>query len=372
MPYGFIELPENLESILNQDIQDVEATEKLGDKLKNGFNKAKTSVKNAIQNPTQTIKNLATSITPANITKIGSTLSNTITDVTTKYSGIALSQLLIDGKITCKSAADYLFLGLAPALNQAGIALGYGGIEQLKNAMLNGSLNVGQFVSGLSKICKGIYEEAKINNLLKENDNFEDRCIYFDMTTSDSSNMQSETPDRRVEEGNDLSEICHNMPIIYDIQCELQDNKRYSKAEFRRIFRELRDKKTMVTLYLGDEHFNNVILQNFSPSGQGSQKGGYEYNLQFKEITPGSIEEIEIVAFANAPTRKADEVSPSVKAISSNNNIKSGTTRPNTQKGKNANVKQSAPKNGASELFKIGNKIYQANYKEKMTYIIKD
>ena len=141
-----------------------------------------------------------------------------------------------------------------------------------------------------------------------------------------------------------------------DASSKVEKTKRYSKDEFRGILRDLRDKRTPITLYLGDEHFNSLILQSFSPSGQGSQKGGYEYSLQFKEITLGSIEEIEIVAFENAPTRKADSVSPSVSAIGktkSSSNVKT----PNTQNGKNNNVIQNKAKNGKSDLKKASTSI---------------
>jgi hypothetical protein len=350
MTYGFIELPEDIKGILNQEKKDSSSTQKQKANFKDAFAKAGTAIKNSITNPTQTLSNLSTFMNDKNIKAVTSTISNTVNAVTTKFSGIAMAQLLIDGKITSKSAIEYLFLGFAPALNQAGIALGYGGLTQLKNAMLNGSLNVGQFIGGFSKIVKGIYQEAKINNIVKEFNS--DRRIYFDMTMSDSSNMQSETPDRRVEDGNDLSEFCHNMPITYDVQCELQDGKRYSKAEFRGILRDLRDKRTPITLYLGDEHFNNLILQGFNPSGQGSQKGGYEYTLQFKEITKGSVEEIEIVAFANAPTRKADDVSTGAKAIGATKGGGSGVVTPSGQNGKTNNTKQKQAQNGKSELKK--------------------
>ena len=341
MTYGFIEIPEDIKDILNQDKIDSASTQKQTANFKDAFSKASSAIKNSITNPTQTLNNLGTFLNDKNVKAVGSTISNTVNAVTTKFSGIAMAQLLLDGKITAKSAADYLFLGFAPALNQAGIALGYGGLTQLKNAMMSGTINVGQFISGFSKILKSIYEEARINNVLEKFNS--DRRIYFDMTVSDSSNMQSETPDRRVEEGNDLTEFCHNMPITYDVQCELQDGKRYSKAEFRGILKDLRDKKVPITLYLGDEHFNDLILQGFNPNGQGSQKGGFEYSLQFKEITKGSVEEIEIVAFVDAPTRQADDVTAGSKAIGTK---KSGAKTPSTQNGKTNNTKQKQANSG--------------------------
>ena len=239
--------------------------------------------------------------------------------------------------------------------------MGYSGLTQLKNAMMNGSINVGQFISGFSKVLKGIYNEALINDVIKEQNN--NQRIYFDMTMTDTSNYQSETPDRRVENGNDLSEFCHNLPPTFNVQCELQDNKRYSKEEFRGLLTALRDKKVPITLYLGDEHFNDLMIQNFSPNGQGSQKGGFEYELQFKQIQKGSVEEIEIIAFANAPVNKADDVNKGSKAVGS----KKSASTPSTSKGKNNNITQKKP-----TWSIIANKVYGGDENAYLSNLIKN
>lgn len=341
MPYGFIEIPQ--ENKTNKDEKDQKSTTKLKDKLTSAFKSASNAVKNAVTNPTETLKKLGTYMNGANLKNLGSTISNTMTTVATKYSGIALAQLLVDGKITNKVALDYLFLGLAPALRQTGIAMGYSSLNQLKNAMANGTLNVGEFIGGLSNALKSIYEIARNNNLRKDSEN--KNIIYFDMTLSDSANYQSETPDRRVENGNDLSEFIHNMPETYDVQAELQDGKRYSKEELRGLFVQLRDRKVPITLYLGDEHFDSLLLQSFSPSGQGSQKGGFEYSLQFKKLNVGSIEEIEIIAFANAPVPIGNSNNGSSSGNSNSRNKNNNANKlPNGQNGRTERAKQKEPK----------------------------
>lgn len=334
MTYGFIELPFDLDELQKAQKKDAKSTTKLNANFKDAFSKAGNAIKNSIKNPTQTLKNLGTFLNDKNVQAVGSTISNTVNIATTKYSGIAIAQLLVDGKVTSKTALDYLFLGVAPALNQVGIALGYTSLGQIKRALFDGDINVGQFISGLSNTCKSIYNIATDNNVVNEvNSN---KRIYFDMTLSDSSQYQSETPDRRVERGNDLSEFCHNLPPTFDVQAELQDGRRYSKEEFRGLLASLRDKMTPVTLYLGDEHFDNVILQNFSPNGQGSQKGGYEYGLQFKQIQVGAIEEVVITAFATAPSANiSGNVSAGTQAIAGDKTIKGGTKIPNTDKAQN-------------------------------------
>lgn len=361
MTYGFIELPPQLDKLVDEIHS--KSTQKLQVNFKDAWGKAGTFVKDSIKNPTQTLNNLGKFLNDQNVQAVGSTISNTVNTVTSKYSGIAIAQLLIDGKITCKSAADYLFLGVAPALNQVGVALGYTSLNQMARALFDGSINVGQFVSGLSNACTSIYNIAKDNNIIEEQN--KNRRIYFDMTLSDSVNYQSETPDRRVEKGNDLTEFCHNLPPTFDVQAELQDGKRYSKEEFRTLLTTLRDKRVLVTLYLGDEHFDSLILQSFNPSGQGSQKGGYEYSLQFKQIDVGQVEEIVITAFAKAPS---SNVSAGTQAIAGNKQVKSGVSVPNTGKGKTINNKQEKPnaEQMARSLIKQG--VEQGKWKVLNTY----
>lgn len=336
MPYGFIELPYDVtkeEDKQKNATKETEQKKSIKDKISDAYHKASSTVTDAIQNPTQTIKKLSNYMNGESMKKIGGTLSNTFDLATTKYSGIAICQLLVDGKVTSKTALDYLCLGVAPALNQTGIAMGYSGLTQMKNALSNGTINVGQFISGFANTLQGIYNIANVDNV-KEKSTQNNR-IYFDMTLSDSSQYQSETPDRRVEKGNDLTEFCHNLPVTYSVNCELQDGKRYSKDEFRGLFVQLRDKRVPITLYLGDEHFNQLILQEFSPNGQGSQKTGYEYTLNFKQITYGSIEEVVLQSFATAPS----------SAIGGSGSGSGSSGVKNTSNAKQAGQKQTIPKN---------------------------
>ena len=68
-----------------------------------------------------------------NINKLGSAFGI----IGSKFSGIAVVQALIDGKITSKEALDYLFMGFAPAIGIQGSLMGYSGLNQLKSAFYN-------------------------------------------------------------------------------------------------------------------------------------------------------------------------------------------------------------------------------------------
>ena len=111
MTYGFIELPENLKDILNQEKKHSASTQKQTANFKDAFGKPGQAIKNIVTNPTQTMNTLGTFLNDKNVQAVTSTISNTVNTVTTKFSGIAMAQLLVGGKITCQSALDYLFLG---------------------------------------------------------------------------------------------------------------------------------------------------------------------------------------------------------------------------------------------------------------------
>lgn len=246
-------------------------------KLDTAYQKASGTITNAIQNPKETFDNCAKYFKD----------NRGLSTITSKFSGIAITQALIDGKITNQSALDYLFLGFAPALNQAGVALGYSGLNQLKDALANGTINVGALIQSVTKIQKGI-TDLKDNIANKEvNDKY--NIIEFDLTISHNEVWQSETPDRRVQNGTTYSEVVHNLPPTFEIQAALNElNGNYSIGEFKRILEDLRNKKKLVKLVLGDEDIEDVILTSFAPT-QDCTKSGMDYNLSFKRIQIGSI-----------------------------------------------------------------------------------
>ena len=182
-------------------------------KLTSALRKADNAVKNAVKNPGQTMSNL------------GKYLQQNEDTIVNKFSGIAISQLLIDGKVTNKQALDYLFLGAFPALNQTYTALGYTGISQMKTAMLDGTINVGNFVNGFTKTLKAVTD---LKNKQKNIDSFnENNVIEIDIVYSHQEEYLSESGDRRVQEGMTWTEFIHNLPETFNLNCGLQDKKRY-------------------------------------------------------------------------------------------------------------------------------------------------
>lgn len=243
--------------------------------IENEVNAPKSSV-------TQKVKDLATYMND-NRDKI----SGLMTTIGSKFSGIAVTQALINGKVTSREALDYLFMGFAPALGVQGSLMGYSGLNQMKEALFDGSINVGAFVSGFTRTLKGATDLKDM--LTKKNVEIAPNVVEFDLTISHSESYQSETPDRRVQSGQSLNEYVHNMPETIEVQCALQEGKRYSKAEFRAILEYLRNRKETVQLVLGDEIFDSLILTNFNPN-HDCTKSGMDYTLSFKKIHRSDIQ----------------------------------------------------------------------------------
>ena len=113
--------------------------------------------------------------------------------------------------------------------------------------------------------------------------------IELDAVLNHNEQYQSESPDRRVEEGISYQEVLHNLPEIFPLECALQDGRRYSVVEFKTIIKQLRESKQVFKMVLGDELLESVVLQNFSPSVLGA-RSGLDYTLELKKIHIGSVE----------------------------------------------------------------------------------
>ena len=324
--YGALLLP--FEVTREKVLQNVKGKQNLKNKITSAFKNAPNNIKNAIQNPTQTFKTLSKYMTD-NRNKI----SGLMTTIGSKFSGVAVTQAIIDGKVSSQEALDYLFMGFAPALGVQGSLMGYSGLNQMKDAMAQGTINVGSFVSGFARTLKGItdFKDMTANKKNKKSAN----VIEFDLTTSHSETYQSETPDRRVQNGQSLNEFIHNMPETIEVQCSLQDGRRYSKAEFRAILKYLRDRKETVQLVLGDELFDSLVLTNFNPS-HDCTRSGMDYSLSFKKIYRNDITTTE-VTIQKVPIAMKDEdkiTSTTVGSLSSSSsggssNKNNGTTNLN-------------------------------------------
>lgn len=210
-----------------------------------------------------------------------------------KFSGIAVAQMLANGKVTNQDALDYLFLGFAPALDQQAIAMGYSGATQMKDAIKNGSINVGSFVSGFSKTLKGITDYTNgIKNKMEQQKN---NIIEIDIVLNHNEQYQSESPDRRVENGISYQEVLHNLPEIFSLECGFSELKgRYTLTEFKGYLTQLRDTKQPFEMVFSDgvkeiDRYTNVVLQNFSPSVMGA-RSGLDYTLEVKKVHIGSVE----------------------------------------------------------------------------------
>ena len=277
MTYAKLILPYN--PIDQQVKTSPKAKMSLKGKLTSALNSAKSAVKNAIKNPGQTMGNL------------GKYLQQSENTIINKFSGIAMGQLLANGKITNKQALDYFFLGAFPALNQTYTALGYTGISQMKSALQSGNINVGNFVSGFTKTLKSLTD---LKNKVKNIESFKEKnVVEIDVVYSHQEDYLSESGDRRVQEGITWTEFIHNLPEVFSLNCGIQDKKRYSVHQFKDILRLLRNKKVPFAIEIDEELIENVILQDFQPTREGATNA-LDYVLQLKKVRVGTVESAEI------------------------------------------------------------------------------
>lgn len=297
--YGALILPFDKDEVLKKT--QVQAPPKVKTTFKGQLKSAlglssDPTFKDMLKNPGQTFETLAEYTKDTRLK-----ISGIINDVESKFSGIALTQAIINGRITSQEALDYLFMGFAPALGVQGSLMGYSGLNQMKDALFNGTINVGSFISGFTRTLKGMTDLKDL--LTKKKTQVAGQVIEFDLTVSHSENYQSETPDRRVQSGQSLQEYVHNLPETFDVQCALQEGKRYSKAEFRAILLYLRDRKETVQLILGDEIFDSLILTAFNPS-HDCTKSGMDYTLSFKKVNRSDVQTNAEVNIVKIPVDK--------------------------------------------------------------------
>lgn len=296
--YGALILPFDIDLSREENKPDTDPKEntKREGKIKSAFKRAGESKFGKEVKSSQNVKVLTEYMKDKrNIDK----LKNAFGIVGDKFSGIAVCQAIIDGRVSSQEALDYLFMGFAPALGVEGALMGYSGLNQMRDALFNGNIDVGAFISGFRRTLKGITD---LKDMVTKSDTQKSaNVLEFDLTLSHSETYQSETPDRRVQSGQSLNEYVHNMPVTFEVQCALQEGKRYSKAEFRAILQELRLKKETVSLILGDEIFDDLVLTNFNPS-HDCGKSGMDYTLSFKTVTRSDITTDKEVTIQKIPT----------------------------------------------------------------------
>lgn len=310
--YGAISLPFT-PAVFEPVVNDEQATSLKG-KLKTAFNKTKDTVKDAFTSPPkETFEKLTTYLSDErNMEKLKN-------GALAKFSGIAVAQTLISGKVETKEALDYLFLGFAPALNVTAASLGYVGLTQMKDALANGTINVGSFVNGFSTALKGVTD---LKDQIQGKDTLtKGNLIEIDLTISHSETYQAETPDRRVESGNTMSETVHNLPLTIRMECAIEDGKRYTTSDLRAVFTELRNKKELVTVYLGDDTFEDMCLVNFEPN-KDTTRSGFDYSLEFKQVNIGIVDFQPVNMQPTLKTIKEDVSTTTVTTASGNASAK--------------------------------------------------
>lgn len=247
-----------------------------------------------------------------NATTVLKNAANIIIDskdaLTTKFAGIALTQLLTQGRISNETAWGYLTQGFPQALNQTAIAMGFQSVEQLKTALkAKNGVNVQQFIKAFENAGTAISNFFYGQETRANAEGFD--VIEVDATLRDARNYAAETPDRRVQSGQTYQEYMHNLPDMFNLDCVLQDGRNYGSDEFEEMLLNIRDRKIAVNVILGDTTKENVVMTNFTPE-RGSYNG-LKYSLEFKKINVGTVKLVPLkISIPSATTVIKNQLLP--------------------------------------------------------------
>lgn len=214
-----------------------------------------------------------------------STLAQSVSklnELNSKFSIVAMTQMLKDGKVGSSQAVNYLCTGLAPQLGFTSVALGYQSLDGMKAALTGGDFNPGQLLSSLSSSMNYFAAQETLRNINKE------EVIFLDLVTSENFSNPSETAERRVQNGQTLSQFIHNLPPTGKLSCQFKEGANYSKDEFNWQLKYLREKKVPFTLQIGEDEYPGYVLTEYNPHKE-SAIGGFDYDLSFKKINRGSV-----------------------------------------------------------------------------------
>ena len=121
--YGAIVLPFDVDDVLKKSTvqNNAKATNSFKGKLRSALNLSpnKNLLGASIMHPGKTLGTLSKYMYDNR-----SEISGLMNTIGSKFSGIAVTQALLNGKVTSKEALDYLFMGFAPALGVQGSLLG--------------------------------------------------------------------------------------------------------------------------------------------------------------------------------------------------------------------------------------------------------
>ena len=300
--------------------------QKVGGKLMSGLKSGGLSFSNA----TSVLKDTA------------SLISEGVDTVANKFSGIALTQLLTQGKITSETALGYLTQGFPQALGMSSVAMGFQSVEQLKTALKSkNGVNVQQFIKSFQNFGKALSDVASFNNTKRNIEGYQ--VIEIDAVTDDDRDYSAETPDRRVESGQLFNEFAHNMPDIFTLNCVLQEGRNYTSDDFEGILLDVRKRKVPIDIILGDDTRKTFIITNFHPKRTATS--GLRYSLELKHIAVGSVSLVSLSGGALSAIKNITENALNPK------DTKTGATKSlGLQKSKPATE---ALKNDLKNLFSL-------------------
>lgn len=224
-------------------------------------------------------------------------------DTNSKFSVLAMSQLMKDGRVSNQDALNYLCTGFSNQLGMTAVSMGYQTVDACVEALRNGTINGNQFMSNIAKYTTFLSGQEDVANINRE------QIIIIDAVLNENEGeRQVETAERRVENGQTLNEFLHNMPETFNLSCGFFEGENYTWSDFKYYIDYLIEKKIEVSLQLGDNTYDHLVLTQFNPSRDGATPVR-TYQLSFKRIMVGSV---DTTIIENEYLNKSEELATAV------------------------------------------------------------
>lgn len=234
-------------------------------------------LKQAFNNAQNNIKNFDLKTFASNLTLEGTT------EFIQKYGTAALTTIINKEPLTSQAMLDGLFNGYAPALDMTAIQMGYNSLNEMKNAIMAGNINVANFIQGFSGALSTV-----INNKKQAIDySYLGDEITIDMIVEIDRQNIAETPDRRTQSGQVYNEYVHILPKILSFSGKLKEGLRYSAVEYEEILDDVFQSKKPFTFRAGTKIYENYIFTSFLPAENFEQS--LNFTAEIKKIEPGDI-----------------------------------------------------------------------------------
>lgn len=225
-------------------------------------------------------------------------------EITGKFGGIGMSQLLVNGQLSTGDVSSYLVNGYAQTMGKTSLIMGYASTSSLVTSLQNGTVNVVQFMTTFSSVSKA-YKEFTEDQANKE-DTYAGEIITIDMTDTYKGRFMNEIPQRRVSSGEVLSDYVSSKPGEFVLEGIIENERTYSLDEFIELITDNMKRKVPIDAMVDGNLDSNLLISSFSYIRK-SITNTLVVTIGLSKFTVGSVEKRNIT-ISPVGTKKSSAV----------------------------------------------------------------